>query len=260
MGTLIGSTFRDALAASMNGTDEYVYRDDPSFKAQTQGAISFWLKPTTVFGANGTKTLLSMGVKSGSDNSFIDLALTRNSSWGTTDNRLEVRVRPTNGSTTRRYFGSSAFSAGSLYHIVWQSNGTTTTVYVNGVSQTFILRSGTANASSNTTNQGEWFGDVAGTDHRFIFGSTLISNALSAFTDARFDEAAYFSRVLSGGEVTWIYNAGVPRNLHRGEFGSDLQHWWRMGDSRDSATTIYDEIGSDNLTLVNMDATNYTAP
>jgi hypothetical protein len=32
-----------------------------------------------------------------------------------------------------------------------------------------------------------------------------------------------------------------------------------MGDSRDDATTIYDEIGTSHLALVNMNASNYVA-
>lgn len=61
--------------------------------------------------------------------------------------------------------------------------------------------------------------------------------------------------------VAWRWHADrVTRNPHRVGFGADLISWWRFGDSRDSATTIYDEIGSNHLTLVNMDASNYVAP
>ena len=58
-------------------------------------------------------------------------------------------------------------------------------------------------------------------------------------------------------EVTEIYNGGVPQNPHKLSFGSEVAAWWRMGDSRDDATTVYDEVGSNDLTLVNMDASNY---
>lgn len=58
-------------------------------------------------------------------------------------------------------------------------------------------------------------------------------------------------------EVTWLYNGGTRRNPHRYPLGHT---WYRMGESRDNATTIYDEIGSNNLTLVNMDASNYVTP
>ena len=41
MGSLIGSTFRDTLAAQTNGIPEYMYVDDPTFKSGTAGEFAF---------------------------------------------------------------------------------------------------------------------------------------------------------------------------------------------------------------------------
>ena len=54
-----------------------------------------------------------------------------------------------------------------------------------------------------------------------------------------------------------VFQQGIDGDPHRLSFASALTTWWRMGDSRDSATTVFDEIGSNDMTLVNMDASNY---
>ena len=57
--------------------------------------------------------------------------------------------------------------------------------------------------------------------------------------------------------LLWGLACAMPRNPHRLSFAADVAVWWRFGDSRDSATTVFDEIGTTDLTLVNMDSTNY---
>ena len=78
--------------------------------------------------------------------------------------------------------------------------------------------------------------------------------------DQRIDECIYVNRPLTSTEIAALYNGGVPRNPHRVGLGADLKSWWRFGDSRDTGSTIFDEIGSNNLTTVNMDASNYGTP
>ena len=106
-------------------------------------------------------------------------------------------------------------------------------------------------------------GDVSGTDHRLAVGVQYASNAIGAnFYAGLLDEVVYLSgRVFTSGEVASLYNSGTRTNPHRiSSIQSDIRVWWRMGDSRDSATTVFDEIGSNNLTLVNMDGSNYVTP
>jgi hypothetical protein len=260
MGTLIGSTFLDSFCADFNGIDEYVYVDDPSFKADNAGAFSLWYQPTTVLAAAGVESFVGYGVQSGANNSVFEFSIRRNVTLGT-GTFLEVLQRLTNAGTLRIYIGTTALSAGTWYHLVFQSDGTTTQVYINGVLETLILRSGSVGNTSNTTNNGEWLGDISGANHRMTFGARFFTNAPSSYNDNRTNECIYLSRVLTSGEITDLYNGGVPNNPYR-VLGSDpdWKSWWRFGDSRDDATTIYDEIGSNDLTLVNMNTSNYVTP
>jgi hypothetical protein len=250
---MIGTVGRivDLKAAQFNGTDEYAYVDNPSFKADTIGAFSLWFRAATLLGANGAKTILGYGVKDAGNNAQWNLRQ-RRSAVTSNQNRFSVVTRPTHNGTVSTVNGGTSMAATTWYHVVFQSNGTGWNVYVNGVAETLSVEGG--------SDTGDWLGDLSGSDHRLSFAANFIANASSGYNDCRQNEIGYVSgRVLTAGEITSLYNSGTPRNPRK-VLGSDLTSWWRMGDSRDDATTIYDEVGSNNLTLVNMDASNYVTP
>lgn len=257
MGTLIGSTFRDALCAEFNNgvSNEYAYVDAPSFGADTQGSFAIWYRPRVVLTSEAFRGLISYGVN-GASNAQLTIAQRWNTSAAINATYRsqpipDVIHRATNGGTVNRAYGNHIFNAAAWVHWVCQSNGTAWEHWINGSSVGATAWSG--------ANTGDWLGDVSG-GQRLVFGSQWVNNAGAYHSDARVNECQYFNRPLTSGEVSWLYNGGAPRNPHRGGFGTDLKSWWRFGDSRDSATTIYDEIGSNHLTLVNMDASNYVAP
>lgn len=258
MGTLIGSTFRNALCAQFNGVDEYAYCDDPSFKADTAGAWSFWVKLDAVFGSDDTDFIFGYGVRSGANNSLFHIGPRRIPSTGTST-YMSLVQRSTNGGTTNGYSGTTtALSAGIWHHIVVQSNGTAWSMWVDGVSQTM-----TQWYTIGGSNNGNWYGDVSGTAHRLTVGVQYASNAIgSNFYAGLLDEVTYLSgRIFTAGEVASLYNSGTRTNPRKlASIQADLETWYRLGDSRDTGSTIYDEIGSDNLTTVNMDASNYVTP
>ena len=257
MGTLIGSTFRNALCAQFNGVDEHAYCDDPSFKADTAGAWSFWVKLDAVYGSDDVDFIFGYGVRSGSNNSRFHIGPRRIAATGTST-YMSLVQSSTNGGTINGYSGTTtALTAGAWTHVVVQSNGTAWSMWINGVSQTMTQWGGIG------SNNGNWYGDVSGTDHRMTIGVQYVSNAIgSAFYAGLLDEVTYLSgRIFTAGEVASLYNSGTRTNPRKlASIQADLETWWRMGESRDNATTIYDEIGSNNLTLVNMDASNYVTP
>lgn len=57
------------------------------------------------------------------------------------------------------------------------------------------------------------------------------------------DEIAVYTKALSAGEVTWIYNGGAPRDLMGGGAPSNLAGWWRMGEG-DTFPTLKDSVAS----------------
>lgn len=255
--TIPGSQFVSRKATQYNGVDEYGYVDDPSFKSDTQGAFAFWYTPTTVLSAVDVRSMLSYGVKAAGNNAQLTLAQRYNTS--TTINATyrsqpipDVLCRTGNNTTIRRAYGNHIFTAGVKVLWVFESDGTTWKHWINGVDV------GGTGWNSNT-NTGDWLGDISGASHRLAFGAQFVSNAPAMYDPCKQDEGMYFNRPLTSGEHTWLYHGGEPRNPLRGGFGSDLTSLWRMGESRDNATTIFDEIGSNNITLVNMDTSNYGA-
>jgi hypothetical protein len=256
MGTLIGSTFRNALCSDFNGTDEYMSRTGASFSGDTAGAWSFWVKLDAVFGVNDNDVVVGFGVRSGANNSEMFFGPRRNINTGT-GTFMAITHRATNAGTINGYSGTTTpLTAGSWHHIIVQSNGTAWSMWVDGTSQTMTLWAG---GGSNT---GDWYGDVSGSDHSLSIGARFMSNVFGPnYYAGLLDEVVYLGgRIFTSGEVAEIYNGGVRKNPHRLSMIADLDVWWRMGDSRDSATTVFDEIGSNDLTLVNMDASNYVAP
>lgn len=252
MGTLIGSMFRNALCADFNGTDEYMVRTSAlSFRSDTAGAWSMWIRLDTLFGSPGQQMTLSFTpVPSGQDR--ITFGPRRIALTGTGTYFSIVSIV---GGATVGYSGTTtALTAGAWHHVVMQSSGTAWSMYVDGVLQTLTRWSA---AGANT---GEWFGDHAGTTGQFMVSGQINGSALSNFFSGRTDEYMYLpGRVFTAGEITEIYNSGVRKNPHRFSMISSLTTWYRMGDSRDSATTVFDEVGGNDMTLVNMDASNYVA-
>ena len=61
------------------------------------------------------------------------------------------------------------------------------------------------------------------------------------------DEVSFFNRELNSSEITTIYNGGLPSDVSS---ISGIIHWYRCGDG-DTATTITDNIGSNNATMIN---------
>lgn len=247
MGTLIGSTFRDALALRTNGTPQYASNASPTFLPNTAGAFSFWYKPTTVLTSNGFKSIIAMGNGTAGNNATFMI----NQRWGSATGStpiIEILVRRTNGGTFSATVGSTTLVAGTLYHVVVQSNGTAWTIYVNGVAQTLNNWQ-----TGDGVNPGNWFGDMVLGNPVFTIGARMFDGSPGMYSDQDINEVTYFNRDLTGPEITALYNGGTPGNPHRiTSLGSAWKSWWRMGDSRDDATTVYDEIGTNNLTLVNL--------
>jgi hypothetical protein len=243
MGSLIGSQFRNALAMRLNGTTQYGWVDNPTFKADTSGCFSFWFKLDALLGANGLYCILGYGVNDVANNSAFLIGARRTTATGT-GTYMAINTRTTNGGTNNGVSGTTTpLVAGVWMHAIVETNGTTWAMRINGVTQTM-----TAWVGSNT---GDWLGDISGASHKMVIGNQYLSNALSSLWFAGvLDEINYFSAI-TGAQSTLMYNGGTPTNPHRVQFGSAWKSWWRCGDSRDTTSILYDEIGTNNITLVN---------
>jgi hypothetical protein len=243
MGSLIGSSFRNALAMRLNGTNQYGWVDNPSFKTNTSGCFSFWFKLDALLGANSARIVIGYGVNDVANNSVFLIGARRTTATGT-GTYMAINTRTTNGGTNNGVSGTTTpLVAGVWMHAIVETNGTTWAMRINGVTQTM-----TAWVGSNT---GDWLGDISGASHKMVIGNSYNSNALgSPWFAGVLDEINYFSAI-TGAQSTLMYNGGTPTNPHRVQFGSAWKSWWRCGDSRDTTSILYDEIGTNNITLVN---------
>lgn len=243
MGSLIGSQFRNALAMRLNGTNQYGWVNNPTFKTDTAGCFSFWIKLDAVFAANGGQAIIGYGVNDGANDAVFLIAVRRTTATGT-GTYLAINTRTTHGGTNNGVSGTTTpLAAGAWTYCEIETNGTTWSMRVNGVTQTITAWTG--------SNTGDWLGDISGASHKMVIGNNYVSNALgSTWFAGVLDEINYFSAI-TGAQSTLMYNGGTPANPHRVQFGSAWKSWWRCGDSRDTTSILYDEIGTNNITLVN---------
>lgn len=80
-------------------------------------------------------------------------------------------------------------------------------------------------------------------------------NGANIYSDGNIDETSIFNVALNQTEVTELYNSGTPLDLTTHSRAADLLSWWRMGEQL-SGTSIPDQIGSNDGTLINMNSTN----
>lgn len=71
------------------------------------------------------------------------------------------------------------------------------------------------------------------------------------FYDGRLTEVSMWGKELSAAEVAEIYNSGKPANLYKHSATSDINGWWRLGNSL-TYPTIHDGVAGNNGTLHNM--------
>lgn len=238
--------FKDFYATSFNGSSQYVYRDNPSFKANTAGAFSFWWKPTaTLTGTDTSTTIIGYGTNDAANNSFFAIRQRLFLYVHPTNNYISILHRTTAGGATNQViFTTTPLVAGTTYQVVVASNGTAWTCSINGVSQAVTVGVG--------SNTGDWFGDVSGTDHKLCFAGFWNFNAINAiqYNACALNDTLYLpSRVFTAGEITEVYNAGVVKNPRSLSMASELEVW-RMGDRGDTSSTILGRYKGNNMTTV----------
>jgi len=246
MGSLIGSSFRNALAMRLNGTNQYGWVDNPTFKTDTVACFSFWIKLNALLTVDGIQSIIVYGVNIAGNDATFNIGVRRNLTATGTGTYLSVLIRATHGGANIGYAGTTTpLVAGAWMYCEVEDTGSAWAMRINNVSQTMTLNIG---VSANT---GGWLGDLSGASHKLVIGNSYNSNALgSTWFAGVVDEINYFSAI-TGAQSTLMYNGGTPINPHRVQFGSAWKSWWRCGDSRDTNAILYDEIGTNNITLVN---------
>jgi len=133
---------------------------------------------------------------------------------------------------------ASQFSTGTWYHIAIVYTGSSA---ASGVT---IYKNGTA-LTSLSVNQDNLTGTTISTVAAY-WGNDRQTSRL----DGLIGDNAVFNKALNATEITEAYNGGNGYDLSTSSMSANLVGWWLMGDgSSDSNTTIFDQIGSTDITL-----------
>lgn len=231
------SRFLDQYAVTVNGTSQYLYVDDPTFKGNTLGSISFWFKVDALFAANGFNAMIGYGVKDAMNDATMMIGPRRLTATGT-GTYLNILTRTTNGGTNNGVIATTTpLVAGTWMRATVQTDGSAWSIYINGTLQALTTWIG--------TNTGDWFGDISGTSHRLVVGANYVSNAIgSNYYPGKLNEGIYVNRINTGPEAAALYNGGVPNNPFRTIAPADVKAWWQFEQNG------LDVMGNNNLTAV----------
>jgi len=164
----------------------YSYSKLASNLGITNGAITIagWFKPSVYSSSNNCLVGLT------DSSTFVSYYIERSSS-------TNVNFAREKGSIGTQQVGATyTFDGSSWYHLALTYNGTTLIAYINGIAQGSVSASG--NGSGSMTNTG------FSINGRYYNSSTPI-NTFSQVAD----EIGIWSRALSSGEVSELYNSGA---------------------------------------------------
>lgn len=227
--TLHSGGFVNEYSTSFNGVDEHISLG--SIDIVDNLSIFFWAKYTSTT----TMCFLSK-FRAGTGNQSVRLQ----SVLG--DFRVQIAADGS-GTNKKTYTYSTNVNDGNWHHLGFTFVNDVLKVYVDG-SEVSVSKS---NDDTVTT--------IHSSAQSYIIGAR---GNLSERYNGNIDELTIWSStVLSAGEISDLYNSGVPVDPNTIGATATLEHWYRMGDG-DDATTLFDNAGSFDGTLTNMDATNYT--
>jgi hypothetical protein len=167
-----------------DGVDDYSKRLEGDFlTSQTSGTLSFWIKTTVAHGAY----FFAVSDEDSAARFFACLTLDTG--------QASLYVHNNSGGSNIMK-STSSIDSGNWHHVVMQSNGSTTSMWIDGVSDTVIARNG--------TNDGRWFGWPAQTDNISI-GAFIRSDGIFE-GDVTMDEVRVSTAQLSSDWITTEHN------------------------------------------------------
>jgi len=194
-----------------DGSNDHINIDGLSFSGD-KGTFAFWVNSTQV---SSVKHLIDIADADGGN----DVQLSFQANAG---NQLGIRI----GASYTRYGSFSNHNDGNWHHIVFVLDGTSGTIYVDGVSETKTIPS-----SLNIVNatKAKIASDNAGTNR---------------FYDGALSSVSIYNVAKSAEEVYAIYQQGITYDESS---LSGLQGYWRMGDDTSKAfPTIADSSSNSN--------------
>lgn len=236
-------TFSNNYSIDFDGVDEYIdlgIVDDFNFENDDTFSVSAWVK------VSNTATTRCIVSRVGNEDS-------RLAGWFLSVNTAE-RIqfglgRDFSGGNSRILRTTdTAISTGSWVHVCMTYDGSVdksgVNIYINGTAET------------------TWNQDIDNLSSMQSTTTTTINSLIGArdnasqYFDGQIDELSVWDKELSSAEVTELYNSGTPTNLKVHSANANLVSWYKMGDRGGVLGTIPDEVGSNDGTPTNLEASD----
>lgn len=224
------TSFTNSKSLLLDGISKYINIDNvlTALSATTVGTISFWIKVPLAIPV-ALRRLISFGDTNA--NEFLTVFLDNNGKIGIAlgiAGATQFNVRTDNVVLTNATWA----------HLAFTQNATQPKIYVNGslVAQTNII----------STNLTKWFNASTGLDNGRIGALNFNSGGNTGFLNGNITKFLFVNRALSAGEVTTLYNSGVPKD--ESGITNGVSQFIIDGDT---VPTMTDSIGSNNGTYVN---------
>lgn len=225
-------------AVQYDGSSQYGYKTNPSFRTDTAGAFSFWFRLPELLPSPGNIPLFRLvSEDSGSDAGYFFVVRRHSGYADPTENYLDIVYRGTDGATPIAKSGSTALAANSWYNAVTDSAGK---IYVNSAEEVYQRW----NLSFPLYTTG-WFGGVTATNKAAVIASNRLAGVVTNYGKVDVNDMIYLpGRVFTSTEVSEIYSKGMGADFESLSMYSELASVWPFdGDGNDIK-------GSNSLTMV----------
>ena len=193
-------------SGSFDGTADFVLLPEVSALKPTAAlSVSFWAKPNAWDMTNGSNTDMFLGcISSGGWGIYLE-----NTGAQVTTIKFIIRVDDTGGGSagyiTANVNTATTEALTDWNHIVATYDGTTAKLYVNG---------GTTGVTNATSASGAAIVYHGSNARPIMLGADAASDTTASdFYHGLLDDVAIFSAALTSGNVSTIYNAGVPNDI-----------------------------------------------
>lgn len=233
-----------------DGVDERLYVTNPTdiFSDTSGSNFAYFTFSNLTLADNDYMNISGFGDTTVTAGDQMQMGVRRlDSAYGSNNKRIEFIWW--DGSGTANIIGTTTnLAVDTLYFVVITSDGSTYKIYINGVEETLIVRTG--------SNNGNWTGDmtVPGTKYMAI-GNTFRRNAWASISmNGYIGGSGITAEVLTQAQVTAMYNGGKPFDPLLYISKTSLRSFYTMGDLENgSISTVYDIKGVNNLTNDNME-------
>ena len=184
-------------ACKFYGTTGYLSKTVSNYRsADSEGTISAWIK----LDALGAIQTIFSSDDTGAGASYLNVQVS-------TTGKLTV-YQNDNAGTPDGVASTNTLITDRWYHVCLSSSGSAYKLYINGVSETLSVLSG--------TNSGDWFADTTLRDNVVI--GALIRTSPFYFMNGTIDSVKVRSRQLTDAEVLAEYNEGARKLIYRNTF------------------------------------------